>query len=81
MEESIVEVIIGEVHHGMMVMSGPHRIISPHKPNDFLEEESFSIYFQSGSGLCDSIGVCSQPMRFTHDTLYFQFDCQYPIGI
>ena len=44
LEESIVEVIIGSIHHYRMVMSSHRYIISPLEPNDFLNEDSFSEY-------------------------------------
>ena len=73
--------IIGELHHDMMAMTGPQHIISPHEPNNFFKEYSFSEYSQSGTGLYDSDEVHSQPMSFTYDTFYFQFDYQDPIRI
>ena len=42
LEGIITEVIIGVVHCKMMVMSGYQYIFSAHKPNNFLETDSFS---------------------------------------
>ena len=66
--------IIGAVHCEMMVMSGSQYIISPHEPNDFLNEDLVFEHSQSSIGLYDYDEVHSKPMSFTHDTFYFQFD-------
>ena len=50
-KESIVEVIIGELHHEMMIMSCSQDIISPHEPNRCLDEDSLSEHKQTSSGL------------------------------
>ena len=39
LEEVITKVIVGELHHEMMVMSGPQYIIPPHDPIVFLEKD------------------------------------------
>ena len=44
LEELIAKVIIGALHHGMMVMLGPKYFTSSHDPNVFLNEDSFSGY-------------------------------------
>ena len=75
LEESIIEEIIGALHRKMMAMLRPQYIISPHEPNDFVDEDSFSGYSQSSSSLYDFDEVRSQPMSFTHDT--FNFQCDY----
>ena len=80
LEESILEVIIGALHHTMIAMLGSQYIISPHEPNEFLEEDWFSEYNSDSLGLYDSNEVHSQPTIFSHNPLFSQFDYQDPIG-
>ena len=62
--EPIVEVIIRTHHHKVMVMLGSEYIISCHEPNEFFEEDSFSEYSRSSSGMYDFDKVHSLPMIF-----------------
>ena len=74
LEESIEELIIGAIHCEMMVMSGPQYNMSPHEPNEFLEEDVFSKYSQGSLGLYNFVEVHSQPTSFSHDAFYFKCD-------
>ena len=74
LKEISIDVIIGELPHDMIVMSFSQYIIFPHEPNEFLEEDSFSEYSQNNSYLYAFDEVCFQPMIFSHDTFFFQFD-------
>ena len=73
--------IIGELHHEMMVMWSPHYIVSPHEPNECLDVDSFFEYSQSGLGMYDYDEVCSKPVNFSNDIFSFQFGYHDPIGI
>lgn len=66
LEEVFEKIFIGELHHEMVVMLGPQYILSPH--------EKYYGYSECGLGMYDSNEVHSQPMIFSHDTLFFQFD-------
>ena len=74
LEELTIGVIIGELHHEMMVMSSSQYIIYPHEPNEVLEEHSFSGYNLDNSVLYDCDEVHSQAMSFPHDAFYFHLD-------
>ena len=74
MEEVIREVMIGELHPKMMVMSSSKSIFYIHEPNVFLEEDSFFEYNSHGLGMYDSDKVHSKPMSFSLDTFSFQFN-------
>ena len=39
LEELITYMIIGEIHHKMLVMSSSQYIISSHEPNVFMDED------------------------------------------
>ena len=73
LEEATKEVIVGALHHEMVVMSSPQYVISYYEPNSFLKKYSFSKLNQCGSSTYDFDEVCSLPMSFMQDTLSFQF--------
>lgn len=75
------EVISWVLHQEMMVMLDSQSIISYHEPNVFM---GINLFFDHN--LCSSSTyvfdeVCSQPVRFSQDTFFPQFDFQYQIGI
>ena len=73
LEETIAKVIIGTLHHEMMVMLGSQYVIFLDDPNRFLNEYSLSKCEQYSSGLYHSNKVCYQSINFSQDASSFQF--------